>query len=201
MKLLYSPTSAFVRKVLVTAIETGLRDGIELVPTDVWDAVGDGARDNPLGKVPALITYGGEALFDSRVICEHLDSLHGGRKLFPRSGDRRWRALRRQALGDGILDAAVLLVYEGRRPKELRSAEWTARQKAKIDRALDRLEAEAPGVGEMTIGHVAIACALGYLDFRLGEDDWRPGRAALGGWFQTMCERPSFATTRHEERT
>ena len=199
MKLLHSPTSAFVRKVLVTAIETGLRERIELVPIDVWDPASDIALLNPLGKVPALITEGGEVLFDSRVICEHLDSLHGGAKMFPPPGDRRWRALGQQALADGILDAAVLLVYEGRRPAALQSAEWKARQKAKIDGALDRLEDEASRFRELTIGLIATGCALGYLDFRLGEDDWRPGRTALGGWFETMCERPSFAATVHKD--
>jgi glutathione S-transferase len=110
MKLRYTPPSPFVRKVLVLAIEAGLRERIELVPTKPWDPGTDLPLDNPLGKVPALVTDEAGVLYDSRVICEYLDLLHDGSPFFPSSGARRWRVLRRQALADGIMDAAVLRV-------------------------------------------------------------------------------------------
>ncbi|MEK7820711.1 MAG: glutathione S-transferase N-terminal domain-containing protein, partial [Pseudomonadota bacterium] len=115
MKLRFSPTSPYVRKVCVVALETGLFARLDLAPTNVWAADTDIGRDNPLGKVPALATDGGEVLFDSPVICEYLDSLHDGAKLFPAAGGARWTALRRQALADGILDASVLRFLENRR--------------------------------------------------------------------------------------
>ena len=110
MKLYYSSASPYVRKVMVTAIETGLESKIEKVPATVAPNKPNAevARDNPLMKVPTLVADGGEALYDSRVICEYLDSLHGGRKLIPASGGERWRVLGLQALGDGMLDAGLL---------------------------------------------------------------------------------------------
>ena len=114
MKLCYSPTSPYVRKVVVTAMETGLEPGIERIANNVWDPATDIAATNPLGKVPALTTDDGAVLFDSPVICEYLDSLHDGAKLFPAAGPARWRALRQQALCDGILDAGILRMLEGR---------------------------------------------------------------------------------------
>ena len=196
MKLRYSPASPYVRKVMITAIETGLDGRIEIVPTSVWDPATDIAGDNPLGKVPALITDGGEVLYDSPVICEYLDSLHDGAKLFPPSGGARWTALRRQALADGILDAAGGRLLEGKRPDGERSDAWTARLAAAIGRALDALEDEADAMGDAaTIGHVAVGCALGYLDFRFADDHWRSGRPALADWYEVFAQRRSVIAT------
>lgn len=196
MKLRYSPTSPYVRKVSATAIETGLDERIERIPTNVWDPGTDIADDNPLGKVPALVTDGGEVLFDSPVICEFLDSLHDGAKLVPSSGGSRWTALRRQALADGILDAAVMRLLEGKREEGQRSEDWIERQKAAITRALDALEDETDGLaGDVTVGHIAIGVALGYLDFRFSDDDWRATRPALAGWYAGFAGRPSMAET------
>ena len=196
MKLRHSPTSPYVRKVMVTAIETGLDGRIETVPTSVWDPATDIAGDNPLGKVPALITDGGEVLYDSPVICEYLDSLHDGAKLFPPSGGARWTALRRQALADGILDAAVGRLLEGKRPDGERSDAWMARLATTIGRALDAFEDEADALGDAaTIGHVAIGCALGYLDFRFADDHWRSGRPALADWYEVFAQRRSVIAT------
>ena len=196
MKLRYSPTSPYVRKVLVMALETGLDGRIERIPTNVWDPETDIGADNPLGKVPALITDGGEVLFDSPVICEFLDSLHDGQKLFPPAGGVRWTALRRQALADGILDAAVLRLLESRRAAGERSDGWAEHQKGAALRALDAFEEEADALGDaVTIGHVAIGCALGYVDFRVAGDNWRDGRPALADWFEGFAERPSMAAT------
>lgn len=196
MKLRYSPTSPYVRKVVVTAAETGLADRIELVRTNPNDPKTDLPQDNPLGKVPALVTDEGETLFDSPVICEYLDGLHAGKNLFPLSGPARWKVLRQQALADGILDAAVLCLLESRRPEALRSADWKERQKGKIARALDAVEAEADDLtDEVTIGTVTLGCALGYLDFRFAQDDWRPGRPKLAAWYEGFAKRPSMVAS------
>ena len=202
MKLRHAPASPYVRKVMATAIETGLDERIELIPTNVRDPDPELAGHNPLSKVPALITDGGEKLFDSPVICEYLDSLHDGPKLFPPAGAARWRALRLQALGDGVLDAAVLCRMEGFRPAELRSGEFVAQQKGKVASALDALEQEAGGFGDaVTIGAITVGCALGYLDFRFSEDDWRAGRSALAAWYAEFAKRPSMARSAPREPT
>lgn len=196
MKLRFSPVSPYVRKVCVVAHETGLFGRIELVPTNVWAADTGIGRDNPLGKVPALTTDGGEVLFDSPVICEYLDSLHDGTRLFPAAGGARWTALRRQALGDGMLDASVLRLLEGKRHDGERSASWIERQRVAIGRALDALEDEAADLGRgVTIGHIAIGCALGYIDFRFPADNWRHRRPVLTGWYDEFARRPSMTRT------
>jgi glutathione S-transferase len=196
MKLRYSPTSPYVRKVTVVAHETGLIGRIELVPTNVWASDTDIGRDNPLGKVPALTTDGGEVLYDSPVICEYLDSLHDGAKLYPPSGGARGTALRRQALADGMLDAGVLRRLESMRKEPERSASWIERQRMAVARAMDALEEQASALGAgVTIGHVAIACALGWFDFRFPADDWRLNRPALAAWYAAFAERPSMKKT------
>jgi len=196
MKLRYSPTSPFVRKVMVTAMETGQADRIERVATDLKDPASGLAAENPLAKVPALITDEGEALYDSPVICEYLDHLHGGAGLFPPPGAARWTALRRQALADGMVDATILQVVENRRPGDLRSAEWLDKQKGKVDRALDAFEAEAASFGDgFDIGHVAVGCALGYLDLRFPDFGWRTGCPTLAAWFDVVSKRHSMSET------
>ena len=196
MKLRYSPTSPYVRKVTVTAAETGLEDRIERVPGNPWAPDTDVVDDNPLGKVPALITDGGEVLYDSPVICEYLDGLHDGAKLFPPSGGARWTALRRMALADGMTDAAVLRLLESRRPDDRRSEDWINRQAAVVRRGLAALEDEASGLGDaVTIGHIAIGCMLGYVEFRFPGEDWRGDHPALARWYETFAARPSMAAT------
>jgi len=197
---LYAPTpSPDVRKVRVLARETGLAARIEEIPAAVSPIAPDErvTRANPLGKVPALILDDGTALYDSPVICEYLDGLHSGRRLFPPAGPARWAALRQQAEGDGLLDAAVLTRYElVLRPEPLRWPEWVAGQKAKVAGALDDLERNADSLaGELTIGGITIACALGYLDFRFAEDAWRTGRPRLAAWFAAISTRDSLRTT------
>jgi glutathione S-transferase len=196
MKLRYSPTSPFVRKVTVIAIETGLEDRIEWVPTDLKNPDEGLANANPLAKVPALITDDGVALFDSPVICEYLDSLHDGPKLFPPAGRERWAALRHQALADGLADATIARMVETRRPEDRRSPEWLEKQKGKVDRALDALDAEAGSLGEaLTIAHVSIVCALGYLDLRFPDHGWRAARRTLAGWYEALSQRRSISET------
>ncbi len=199
MKLHYNVASPYARKVMAVAIETGQDDRIEPVTRTMSPIKPDAdlAADNPLGKVPCLVTEDGAALYDSPVICEYLDSLHDGPKMFPPAGPARWRALRRQAEGDGIMDAAVLTRYETfLRPEERRWPEWIEGQKLKFRRALDALEAEAEDFGDtVDIGTITIGCALGYLDFRYGDEDWRATRPRLAAWFERFSERPSMART------
>ncbi len=196
MKLRYSPLSPFVRKVTVTLIETGLDDRVERIPTDVWNPETDIAKDNPLGKIPTLVLDDGGVLYDSPVICEYLDSLHDGDKLFPASGPARWRALRLQALGDGMSEAGILRLLESRRPEDLQYDKWTKRQTAVVFRALDALEAGMDELGpEFGIGQIAVACPLGWFDFRFPDLGWRTDHPGLADWFEGVSERPSIMQT------
>ena len=195
MKLRWSPTSPYTRKVTVTAIETGLDSRIERILTMPAKAP-DLPKDNPLGKVPTLILDDGSSLVDSPVIVEYLDNLHGGEKIVPPTGPARWKALKLQALADGILDAAVLRLYEIRRPDQFRWADWIAKQKTVVARTLDLFDGEAKGFDQkMTVGQLSVAIALDYLDFRFGADDWRKGRPNLTQWHRKFGERPSLKGT------
>jgi glutathione S-transferase len=191
MKLRYSTTSPFVRKVHVLAIEAGLIDRIELVKTVTTDP--DLARHNPLNKVPAVELDDGSVLYDSRVICEYLDAMAGG-KFFPPAGQARWTALRRQALADGMVDAAILRMTESRRPENLRSADWDKKQKLKVTQGLDALEADHLGP-QLDIGTLMVAILLDYLDFRFKAEDWRVGHPKLAAWHKVFAERASLRKT------
>ena len=199
MKLYYSSASPYVRKVMVTAIETGLEKKIETASAQVAPikANPEVARDNPLMKVPTLVTDGGEALYDSRVICEYLDSLHGGRRLIPASGGERWRVLTLQALGDGILDAGLLVRYETfLRPENLRWSEWTTGQSTKVTQSLDMLENDSELLaGPINLGQIAIACAIGWLEFRKPIGEIRPTHPKLFAWYDEFVKRPSMQAT------
>jgi glutathione S-transferase len=197
MKLRYSPASPYVRKVMIVALEGGLAERIEKVPTAVAPVKTNDAlqAENPLVKLPSLTTDAGETLYDSPVICEYLDSLHNAAPMFPAPGPARWNALRRQALGDGILDAAILIRYETTvRPKELQWTDWVDGQMRKVRGALDALEDERLG-GVFDIGTLTIGCALGYLDFRFPSEDWRKTRPKLAAWFGEISRRPSMKAT------
>jgi len=196
MQLHHNSMSPFVRKVMVLAAETGLADRIEPVNRMMTPVSPDAAlcADNPLGKIPCLVTDDGMALYDSRVICQYLDSLHDGPKMVPAAGAARWTALRREALGDGILDAAIIARYETfLRPQERRWDAWTLNQKKKVARSLDALEAE--NLEGLDIGTITIGCALGYLDFRYADEDWRSSRPRLAAWYEGFARRPSMAGT------
>jgi len=194
VKLFHSPTSPYARKVMACAIAHDLDKQIETVVTNPHDSPAELLAANPLSKVPCLITDDGMALFDSPVICEYLDSLGGTVPLFPRPGRGRWKALKLQALADGILDAALIRRgEEGRPPDEARLA-VIARQQAAMDRSLDELEHEVPQKG-LDIGTISVVCALGYLDLRFPGDDWRTGRPQLAAWFVATSEHPALART------
>lgn len=197
MKLYYNPASPYVRKVRVLAIEADLMNDIDLakVTTTPVGPDADLCADNPIGKIPTLVRDDGDALYDSRVICEYLDGLHGGARMFPENGEARWAAVRRQALADGILDAAVNTRYETfLRPGELRWPDWVDGQLEKIRRGLDMLEGESLGDG-VDIGTISVACALGYLDFRYPDEGWRDSRPKLAAWFEKFAARPSMGET------
>ena len=196
MKLYFSHASPYARKVRITALEVGLLDQTTLEVTDAWSATRGLPDDNPLCKVPTLVLEDGTALFDSPVICEYLDHLGGG-TLFPPAGPERWTALRLQALADGLCDAAVARRLETLRPENLRSDTWIARQTAAMVRACDALEGWVDDLsGPVTIGSLAVLVALGYLDLRFAEDNWRAGRPKLAAWFETASKRPSFQATK-----
>jgi glutathione S-transferase len=200
MKLRYSPTSPYVRKVMVAALETGLAERIERIQTVVLPTKPNEevARENPLVKVPALTNDDGLVLYDSPVICEYLDTLHSGPKLFPPTGTARWIALRQQALGDGILDAAILGRYEIQRPKEYQWQDWIDAQLRKVRGALAALEIEVEAGelgGPLTIGQITVGCALGYLDFRYQSEEWRARQRRLAAWFDEFSKRKSMQLT------
>jgi glutathione S-transferase len=199
MRLHHSPTSPYVRKVMVVLHETDQSGDVAIVPaagTPV-DATHMPLAQNPLGKIPALERDDGPALYDSRVICRFLDDRAGGR-LYP-AGSRQWDTLTLEATADGILDAAILMVYEWRvRPEALRMPEWVEGQWAKVSRALDALETRwiSHLRGPLDIGQIAVGCALGYLDFRHADREWRRGRPALTAWDAAFAARPSMQATR-----
>jgi len=199
MKLYYSPTSPYVRKVTVLAQETGLEAKIERLAasTTPINQNPDVAKANPVAKVPTLVTDDGLHLFDSRVICEYLDTLHDKAKFFPATGKARWVALREQALGDGLLDAALLVRYEGfLRPEDKRWSDWADGQMKKVRGALAEIEKLAPSFGDrVDIGTVSIACALGYMDFRYADMGWRKDYPQAAAFADRMFARPSFKSS------
>ena len=199
LKLFYAPTSAYVRKVMVTAIELGLADKIEKLPSAAHPVKRDEriALANPLAKIPAAITPEGDTLFDSRVICEFLDTQAPGFNLFPAAPRKRWQALTFQALGDGLVDAALLSRYEmTMRPPERQWDGWMQGQLTKVDAAVARLDEKIEALaGPLTIGQIAIGCALGYLDFRFAHRPWREKHPRLAAWYASFAERPSMQAT------
>jgi glutathione S-transferase len=193
-----SPPSPFGRKIKIAASVLGLTDRIRIEMTDTNDPSDSIRKQNPLGKIPALILEDGSGLFDSPVILEYLDTLAGGGKIIPREGNARWDALRLHAIADGIMDAALLQVYEKRfRPEEHWVAKWTDYQAEKVTRALDVLEAAPPAMtGMPDIGHIGLACALGYLDLRF-EGKWRAKYPKLVSWLDGFAAKvPAFEKTK-----
>jgi len=198
MILRFSPSSPFVRKVRVAAALLGLEAEITLERADTTDPNDSLRRTNPLGKIPALIIEDGSAVYDSRVILDYLDERAGGGKIVPRDPKRRLDALRLQALSDGILDASILTVYEGRyRKPDMHEPKWLELQAGKVSRALAVLEAAPPALDTMpNVGQITLACALGYRDFRFGTD-WRSGHPRLVAWLDNFAAKvPAFAATK-----
>jgi glutathione S-transferase len=196
MKLHWSPKSPYVRKVMITAHELGIAERFELIRSVAAMLKPNAALmvDNPLSKIPALVLDDGRVLVDSVVICEYLDTLAGG-TLFPRQGESRWQALVWHALGDGLLDSLILWRNERERAAPLAMLIDAFELKTKA--VLTRLDAEvgALSAAPFGIGHLTIACALGYLDYRFDAWGWRGRAPALAQWFATVSARPSFVAT------
>ena len=193
LDLFYSPTSPYVRKVVVVAAETG--QDLQFIPASASpvDPSADLVAANPLGKVPCLRLADGQLIYDSPVICRYLGA---GTAIYP-AGDAEWRAIRREALADGVLDAALLARYETvLRPEPLRWQAWIDGQMAKITSALAVMAQDRPNGDQPDIGDIATACALFYLDFRYGDLDWRGAYPQLADFAAKMAERPSFQQTR-----
>jgi glutathione S-transferase len=198
MILRSTPASPFVRKVRIASSLLGLDGKIDVRGVDLDDDSDSIRVQNPLGKIPALVLEDGTTLYDSRVILEYLDYVAGGGRIIPRDPDRRFKALRLQALCDGILDASVLLVYENRyRPAEKRVQGWVDRQEAKVARALAALEAAPPALDKLPdVGQIALACVLGYRDLRFSEG-WRKDHPRLHAWHDAFAAQvPAFAATK-----
>ncbi|WP_419903672.1 glutathione S-transferase N-terminal domain-containing protein [Kiloniella sp.] len=199
MQLCFSATSPYARKVLMVAMEKGLESEIKITPMATFTTESDIWNQNPLGKVPVLSTREGTILCDSPIICEYLDSLSEETPLVPRSGEGRWQASNFHALADGIMDASIQRTVEIRqRPADMQWEEWHTRQSLKIDKTLQVFEA-ALTAGKFAktfgIGEITLACALGYLDFRYADENWRKDCPALAKWFEEISQRASFIKT------
>ena len=199
MKLHWSSRSPYVRKVLVAAEETNTAARIETVLSIVsmQSANPEVLRDNPLGKIPTLITDDGQALYDSLVICESLDHIGNGTRLFPPAFDERLQALRWHALGSGLTDLLIVWFNERGRKPELQSSAHLQAYAAKCRSALDALEASVQALAQrpFDIGHIAVGAALAHADFRFGDIAWREGRPQLAAWFDGINQRESFRKT------
>jgi glutathione S-transferase len=200
MILRSSPSSPFARKVRIAVNLLGLDDKIDVLSTDLNDPADSIRSQNPVGKIPVLVLDDGTAYYDSRVIVEYLDHLAGGGRIVPREATARFAALQLQALCDGMLDASVLIVYEGRyRPADKRVQSWIDRQAGKVARGMAALEASPPPL-EATphVGQIALACLLGYRDLRFGET-WRKEYPRLLAWHDRFAAQvPAFAATKAE---
>ena len=195
MQLIYSATSPYARKVRMLVIEKGLQAQVQIVVANPLLDPPELLAANPLAKVPALVVAPGFTLFDSPLICAYLDSVAEPRSV-PASGIERWQVLRREALADGITDAAVSCVMEGRRIESQRSPDWLTRWRSAILRGVVELEKEAEALAQhFDLGAMASAAALAYLDFRLPEIEWRSVAPKLAAWLETVAQRESFASS------
>jgi len=199
VKLYWAIMSPFVRKVMICAHETSTVSRLNCVETIVsMDEPNMAVQiDNPLSKIPTLVLEDGMALYDSRAICEYLDSLSEGPRLFPQ-GPTRWDTLRRHSLGDGIMDTLILWRQERLKPQERQTASWLSTFARKIEVSLAQLETEVERWSDQPfdIGHAAIGCALGYMDVRFADRAWRSGTPRLAEWHATFEARPSAQATR-----
>jgi glutathione S-transferase len=195
MLLHWSPRSPFVRKVMIVAHERGLHERLDCVRTVVGGTIIHTGlmAENPLGKLPTLVLADGRIIYDSHVICEYFDSIGAGPRLFPPEGEARITALRRAALGDGMLDVALAWLGERARPAERQSGEHIALWRAKLQACVDHLEAEADDLAATPygIGHAAIGVALGYLDFRFAAEGFRARHPRIGAWLDGFNARPA----------
>jgi glutathione S-transferase len=196
MRLFYSHASPYSRKVRIVARERNLLGSLEEVAANPLGEAAELQSANPLGKIPALIVNEKFALYDSPVICEYLDTLGAAPQLVPVQGEARWLVLRAQALADGLLDSAVAIVYETRRPANEQSSTTMARWHGQIERALAAMAQQLPALPAVfNLGHIAFVSALGYLDLRHPAIDWRKAHPPLAAWFAALAQRPSVRDT------
>jgi len=195
MKLFSSPTSPYARKVRILIEELGLIPAVKVSPSVPMENPQDLHKSNPLGKVPALVLEDGTALYDSVVICEYFDAQNGN-KFLPANGNERWDCLRRHALGDGVMDASFLRTMERLKPENEQSSLWLERWTSAILRGVDAISTDRKTAGDrFDLGDITAACALGYLDLRHGDLEWRKGRTELAAWFETVSQRRSLQMT------
>jgi glutathione S-transferase len=196
MQLIYAKPSPYSRKARVTVLEKGLAGRVEEIVVSPMEDPAVLLDANPLGKVPALRLDDGRSLYDSWVICEYLDTLAPTPRLIP-NGAARFDVLRRAALADGVLDAAVTARLELLRPEDKRWTPWTDRQRRAIERGLAAMAQDLAALGPaLTLAHIEFAVALEYLDFRLPEVAWRDAHPALAAWLAEFGQRPSMQATR-----
>jgi len=191
-------SSPFGRKPRIAVGLLGLDDRVKVESASTQEPEDPLRKQNPLGKVPVLILDDGTALFDSPVILEYLDMLAGGGRIVPKDAKARFDALRLEALADGLLDASILIVYEGRyRPAESHEQKWLDLQSGKVERGLGALEAAPPDIDQTpNVGQITLACALGYLDFRFA-GNWRKDHPRLVAWLDAFAARvPAFNATK-----
>lgn len=195
MKLLIAQTSPYARKCRITALEKGISN-IEEVHVQPVNEPEKLNHLNPLGKIPCLIYGDNQTLFDSPVICAYFDEIGDGPRLMPKAGAAHWAMRRHEALFDGILDSAFNMVIDLRRPKPQQSEEWQQRWGEAIDRALSQAQAELDTIkGDISTAQIALGCAIGYVEFRLGDRDWLAPYPHLRDWYASYYQRPAMQAT------
>jgi len=196
MKLFYSKTSPYSRKVRITILEKGLAAQVEAILCNPFDEAVELKVLNPLGKIPTLVLDDGRVVYDSPVICEYLDTINNHGQLMPLNSDARLQVNTWQALADGIVDASYNIVMEGRRDESERSASNVERWKASIRNAVDQVERQIETLpAGITMAQISLAAALGYLDFRLSYLEWRSARPQSSAWYEAFAKRPSMVET------
>jgi glutathione S-transferase len=195
MKLYSKPTSPYARKVRVVAEEVGLGERLAIEDPPLRDAATEFWRVNPTGMVPALITDDGQLVVESNVICEYIDSLHAGRRLFPAESAQRWRALRLNALADVMIGALVTRVRESWRPESAQDPKLIELEKNRVVNVLDALEHDDLIGDQMNVGHVTLGCALSVSDRRFPKEDWRSAHPNIARWYESFGDRASMTKT------
>lgn len=196
MKLYYKPTSPYARKVTVVAIEAGVMDRIQTADTPIRDPSTEFWKINPTGMIPALITEDGDLVVESNFICDYLDSLNKGTRLFPPEVKARLRMFKLTAFGQSVMDAYVARYRETWRPEASRDAKKLALETERISNILDALEADSQLLdGSVNFGHVTLGCALSLGERKFPDEDWRATHPQLAKWYDAFKQRPSMTQT------
>ncbi len=196
MELYISPTSPYARKAWMMVLEKGLAEQVEIKPVNPWESPPELTVKNPLSQVPVLAIGSDQYVYDSRVICAYLDSLGEGPQLVPQEGMERMAVLRMEALADGMSDVAVNVFFARKGNGDNPDTPAIERQLGKIDAVLRVMQDELPQFeGKLNLGTIAYGAALGYLDLRYRELEWRKRVPELANWFKTMEQRPAMMIT------